>query len=84
MYGVAGVGGIVPALPLIRESHFFEEGVIAILASESFCEMLRNRLCGPDFMIGDAAEVVLFSYGSELRNECCSGDSGVSGGNGVL
>jgi hypothetical protein len=55
---VAGVGGIWFALPLRRESHFFE-GEMAILAKESFCEMERRRLCGPlDLMMGEADDVV--------------------------
>lgn len=67
--GVAGVGGMFPDLPWILESHFLVEGVMAILASDSFCEIERRRLCGPDLMIGDAALVIVFSYGSELRKE---------------
>lgn len=59
--GVAGVGGICIVLPLIRLSHFLVDGVIAILARESFCEIERNRLCGPDFMMGEADVVVEFS-----------------------
>jgi hypothetical protein len=48
-------------LPLIRESHFFDEEPIVILASESFCDMERRRLWGACLMIGEAALVVEFS-----------------------
>lgn len=56
---------------------------MAILARESFWEIERRRLCDEDFMIGEAAEVVECSYGSELRNEGVSGDRGVRGGKGL-
>jgi hypothetical protein len=71
-------------LPLMRESHFFVDGVIAIFARESFIEMERRRLCGEDFRIGEAAEEVEVSYGSELRKEGVSGERGVRGGNGLV
>jgi hypothetical protein len=42
-------------LPLARASYVFFEGPpIAILARASFMEMDRNRLCGPDLIMGDA------------------------------
>lgn len=66
-------------LPLMRESHFFVDGVMAILARDSFIDIDRKRLRDPLLMIGEAAEDVEFSYGSELRNSCGPGDRGVSG-----
>jgi hypothetical protein len=47
----------------MRESHFLLDGVMAILARESFCDMERRRLCGEevDLMMGEAAEVVVLS-----------------------
>jgi hypothetical protein len=59
--GVRGVGGKFAGFPLTRESHFLVEGVIAILARESFCEMDRRRLCGGDLIMGEAALLVAFS-----------------------
>jgi hypothetical protein len=79
----AGVGGTeVAPLPFILESHFRVFGEIAMRASESFCEMLRKRLCGADLMIGEAADVVELSNGSELRNECWLEEPGVRSGKG--
>jgi len=43
VYGEAGVSGMFPFFPFTLESHFFVEGVMAILASESFWEMERRR-----------------------------------------
>ena len=84
--GVAGVRGAPFAVfPFILESHFLVDGVMAILASESFIEMERRRRCGGAFLImGDAALVAEFSYGSELRNACDAGDAGVRGGKGAV
>lgn len=79
--GVKGVDGVAGTLPLMRESYGFFDGVIAILAKESFMDMERNRLCVAGFlMMGDAALVVEFSYGSELRKER-EGEDGVGGAN---
>jgi hypothetical protein len=82
--GVAGVGGIMPALLFGRKSHFFVEGVIAILARESFCDIERSRLCGADLIMGDAEVVEAVSKGSELRKECVAGLCGVSGQKGTF
>lgn len=80
--GVAGVGGMFPARALRRESHFFVDGVMAMRARDSFCEMERRRLCGLDLMMGDAALLFAFSNGSEER-KAWAGDWGVSGGKGA-
>ena len=74
---------VVVVRPLTLESHFFAESVIAIFASESFCEMERSRLWGADLMIGEAALVLELSKGSELRKACVAGDCGVRGGKGA-
>ena len=50
-----------PGLPLILESHFRVDGVIAILAMERRAEMERRRLCGGDFIIGEAELMVVDS-----------------------
>jgi hypothetical protein len=76
--GVIGVGG---ALPLMRESYGFFAGEMAILARESFMDIDRNRRCAAGFlMMGDAALLFEFSYGSELRKES-AGELGVNGMN---
>ena len=56
-----GVSGMFPVRLFTLESHFFVEGVMAILARESFSEMERRRLCGDCLRIGDAAFVLEFS-----------------------
>lgn len=57
--GVMGVGG---ALPLMRVSNCFFAGEMAILASDSFIEIERSRLCVAGFlMIGEAALLFEFS-----------------------
>lgn len=79
----AGVGGTeLVGLPFILESHLRVVGEIAMRASESFCDMLRKRLCGADLRIGEAADVVELSNGSELRNECEPDEAGVRRGKG--
>jgi hypothetical protein len=80
VYGVRGMAGELADFPLILESHFLVEGVIAILARDSFCDIDRKRLWGEDdFMIGEAEVTVAVSKGSELRKACGSGDNGVRG-----
>lgn len=59
--GVYGVDGVAGILPLTRVSYVFLEGPIAILASASFIEMERSRLCGGCLMMGDAEWVLEFS-----------------------
>lgn len=62
VWGVMGVYGEEGVLPLTRVSYGFFEGVIAILARESFMDIDRNRLCATGFlMMGDAALVLAFS-----------------------
>lgn len=61
MNGVLGVSGMFADLPFILESHFLVEGVMAILAKDSLCEIARRRLCGAFLIMGDAALVVEFS-----------------------
>lgn len=61
MYGVMGVGGMWLGRPLMRESHFFTVGDMAILARASFCDMERRRLCEEPLMMGEADVMVEFS-----------------------
>ena len=78
--GVRGMAGEFADFPLIRESRLLVEGVIAIFASASFCDIDRRRLCDEeDFMMGDAEVMVGLSKGSKLRKACGSGDNGVRG-----
>jgi hypothetical protein len=56
--GVEGVEGVGGALPLMRVSYAFFEGVMAILARASFMEMDRNRLWAAGLIIGDAEWIV--------------------------
>jgi hypothetical protein len=60
--GVVGVIGVDGARPLMRVSYVFFTGEMAILASESFIEIDRNRLWAAGFLMrGDAALLVEFS-----------------------
>ena len=52
---------------------------MAILASASFIDIERNRLCGAGLMIGDAESVFDVSYGSELRKARLVAEEGVGG-----
>ena len=80
MFGVIGMAGEIADFPLNRESRFFVEGVIAIFASDSFCDIDRRRLCGEeDFMMGNAEGTLGVSKGSKLRKACGAGDNGVRG-----
>jgi hypothetical protein len=56
-----------------------EEGVMAILARESFIEMDRRRLCVDGLLAGIVVVAVGFAKGSVFRKAWVAGDIGVGG-----
>ena len=58
---------------------FFDEGVMAILAKESFIEIERRRLCVEGLFAGIAVFAAGFAKGSVLRKAWVAGDMGVGG-----
>lgn len=75
VWGVRGMYGDAGALAFF----FDEDGVMAILASESFIEMERRRLCVEGLLAGMAVLAAGFAKGSVLRKACVAGDMGVGG-----
>lgn len=56
-----------------------EDGVMAILARDSFIEMDRRRLCVEGLFAGIAVLATGFAKGSVFRKACVAGDIGVGG-----
>lgn len=79
MGAVCGVRGVYGEAGVLLAFLFDDDGVMAILARESFMEMDRRRLCVEGLFAGIAVLGAGFAKGSVLRKACVAGDMGVGG-----
>ena len=79
MGAVCGVRGVYGEAGVLLAFFLEEDGVMAILARESFIEMDRRRLCAEGLFAGIAVLEAGFAKGSVLRKACVAGDMGVGG-----
>lgn len=75
VWGVRGVYGDAGVLLFF----FDEDGLMAILARESFIEIDRRRLCVDGLFAGIVVLAAGFAKGSVLRKAWVAGDIGVGG-----
>lgn len=79
MGAVWGVRGVYGEAGLLLVFFFDEDGLIAILARESFIEIDRRRLCEEGLFAGIVVFAAGFAKGSVLRKAWVAGDMGVGG-----